>query len=85
VWVDDRFVYCLLHQWVRLCSNPPQYFSFSLAVSAVSSKQAILSKNSKKTNPRRGFRYGKIRGVFQMPPMMLASLPRFLRSQGRGF
>jgi hypothetical protein len=23
VRVDDRFVYCLLHQWVRLCSNLP--------------------------------------------------------------
>jgi hypothetical protein len=57
--------------------TPPQYCSFSVTVSAVSSTQAILSKNTKK-NLRR-----KIRGIWKMPPLRLASLPLFPKSQVR--
>jgi hypothetical protein len=77
---DDRFGDCLLNQWVRLCSNPPQYCSFSVTVSAVSSNSPLSAKTAKKTNPRH-----KIRGIWKMPPMRLASLLVFQRVRGAGF
>ena len=40
----------------------------------------LFSAKNPKKNPRR-----KIRGIFKMPPSWLASLPRFSKSQGRGF
>ena len=53
--VDDRFVKCLLHQGFRRCSNPPQYCSFPVTVSADSSNRPFSAKNSKKNKKTTAF------------------------------